>query len=216
MKRLLVLFLSVILLFSLAGCDTDDTITVDTSCKSHFCTEYELEKMPTETEKGILTGMCALTNCGAKVDLVLELIKITPDNVMDYFEITYEQIGTTIEISCLPKEAIKTINAISLKEPITYYSLLTSSDIKPVIVGFTAHVTKYEPNGEIHSTYDRTTSIEYDIKNPPEYYLLPNATIYMGKSQGPTINNGNDDYTYTFTMEYFVGNGNLIVIKSND
>lgn len=216
MKRLLVLFLSVILLSSLTGCDTDDTITVDTSCKSHFCTEYELEKMPTETETGILTGTCALTNCGAKVDLVLELIKITTDNVMDYFEITYEQIGTTIEISCLPKEAKKTINAISLKEPITYYSLLTSSDIKPVIVGFTAHVTKYEPNGEIHSTYDRTTSIEYDIKNPPEYYLLPNATIYMGKSQGPTINNGNDDYTYTFTMEYFVGNGNLIVIKSND
>ena len=216
MKRLLVLFLSVILLFSLTGCDTDDTITVDTSCKSHFCIEYELEKMPTETETGILTGTCALTNCGAKVDLVLELIKITPDNVMDYFEITYEQIGSTIEISCLPKEAIKTINAISLKEPITYYSLLTSIDIKPVIVGFIAHVTKYEPNGEIHSTYDRTTSIEYDIKNPPEYYLLPNATIYMGKSQGPTINNGNDDYTYTFTMEYFVGNGNLIVIKSND
>jgi len=216
MKRLLVLFLSVILLSSLTGCDTDDTITVDTSCKSHFCTEYELEKMPTETETGILTGTCALTNCGAKVDLVLELIKITPDNVMDYFEITYVQVGSTVEISCLPKETIKAINAISLKEPITYYSLLTSSDIKPVIVGFTAHVTKYEPNGEIHSTYDRTTSIEYDIKNPPEYYLLPNATIYMGKSQGPTINNGNDDYTYTFTMEYFVGNGNLIVIKSND
>ena len=213
MKRLLVLFLSVILLFSLTGCDTDDTITVDTSCKSHFCTEYELEKMPTETETGILTGTCALTNCGAKVDLVLELIKITPDNVMDYFEITYEQIGSTIEISCLPKEAIKTINAISLKEPITYYSLLTSIDIKPVIVGFTAHVTKYEPNGEIHSTYDRTTSIEFDIKNLPEYYMLPNATIYMGKSQGPTINNGNDEYTYTFTMEFFVGNGDFIVLK---
>ena len=216
MKRLLVLFLSVILLFSSAGCGTDDTTTVDISCKSHFCTEYELEKMPTETETGILTGTCTLTNCGARVNLVLELIKITPDNITDYFEITYERVGSTVEISCLPKEAIRAIDAISLKEPITYYSLLTSSDIKPVIVGFTAHVTKYEPNGEIHSTYDRTTSIEYDIKNPPEYYLLPNATIYMGKSQGPTINNGNDDYTYTFTMEYFVGNGNLIVIKSND
>ena len=80
----------------------------------------------------------------------------------------------------IDKETIKAINAISLKEPITYYSLLTSRDIKPVIVGFTAHVTKFEPNGEIHSTYDRITSVEYDINNPSEYYLLPNATIFMG------------------------------------
>ena len=213
MKRFFVLVIFVMYLFALVGCGDEEVVSVEISCKAHFCTEYELEKMPTETETGILRGTCGLINCGAKVDYELELIKITPDNITDYFQISYEQVGSTVEISCLPKETIKSINAISLKTPITQYSLFTSSDIKPVIVVFAAHITKYESNGELHSTYDRTTSIEFDIKNLPEYYMLPNATIYMGKSQGPTINNGNDEYTYTFTMEFFVGNGDFIVLK---
>jgi len=216
MKRLFLLLLSVSLLFLFVGCDNNDTITVDTSCKSHFCTEYELTKMPTETESGVLTGTCIHTNCSAKVDFELELIKITSENVEEYFNITYEQVGSTIEITCLPKESIKAIEPVSLKEPITYYSLLTGSDVKPLIVGFVAHVTKYELSGEKHSSYDRTASVEYDINNPPEHYLLPNATIYMGKSQGLTLNNGDNEYTYSYTMDFFIGNGDLVVLKTND
>ena len=207
MKKILSNILSLFLFCSLSACNASSGDVLAVRCKNHQVNNYSLKKQPTTTEMGVISGECTL--CGETVEKEVELIDIQ-NNLSEYFDISHEQSGIIVNITCKPKNELKNLKVISLKEPISLYlSSLSDVDIK---ISFILTVKKYDLKGEVINTRTKSAEYEYSFFNPPQYQLSPTLSVQIGDT--PKLNADGSlkvEYTYDYCIEIYASK--VVVLK---